>query len=691
MTAEIQGARHDYVRAEMRAVGFVPALSKVARPRSWPGHVPRRALVERLRAADGDVLWLTAPAGYGKTTMLAELAAADHRPCAWLSLDTVDNDPAVLLTYLALAMDEVQPVEPGIVAEIWHSSPSIAGLAAQRFGLMVHTRRPFLLVLDDVHELVARDALDLVAMLVAEMPAGSVIALGSRTRPPLGLARLRTRHRLVEVGQAELAFDADEAVMLFAHAGLDVSADDAGALVDHTEGWPAALYRSSLSAANGPRAAPAVPATPGQVNGDNRYVAEYLWEELLDRLDADTSSFLLRASCLDRLSGPLCDEVLERTGSAVLLEDLSSRNLLVIPLDDRREWYRFHHLLGELLRAELARRDPSAGPLVHRRASVWAEATGDVDAAITHAALGGDTARAEALVYDHYPSFLNLGRVETIERWLGLFTPDQLARQPLLMIAVTQARMVAGDGAGAAAWLARADALVPERRPADAVGWVAPVGLAVATAMIAPISATEMADEARYAHERLSRGNWHPATCLIAGAAEHMLGRRDVAVARFEEGIAATTERPLIQALCLAHLAVVHIGQGHWDDATVLARQARAVLGEQAARPASCLVTAVSSLVEVRRSRSPEALADRMLSRRHLTGYVGVSPWLNLQTRLALAHAALLSGDHAEAATLLDEVTTISVTVPDAVTVQQQLAGLRSLLMAQAAPGHVGP
>ena len=688
MTTETGDALREFVRAEMREVGFVPALSKVSVPRSWPGHVSRPALIDRLGTAAGDVVWLTAPAGYGKTTALADLAAAHDLPCAWLSLDTVDNDPAVLLTYLALAMDAVEPVDPGIVADVWHSSPSISAPAAQRFGLMVAERRPFLLVLDDVHELVARDAMDVVAMLVAELPAGSVLALGSRTRPPLGIARLRSRHRLVEVGRADLAFGVDDAVALFHQAGLEVSADDVGQLVERTEGWPTALYLSALTAGDHPQGTAAALA---EVGGGNRYVAEYLWEELLDRLDADTASFLLRASCLDQLSGPMCDAVLERTDSALLLEDLSTRNLLVIPLDDHRGSYRFHHLMGEVLRTELARRDPAAGATVHRRASEWFEAHGEIDAAITHAAIGGDTARAEALVYEHYPRVLNAGRVETIERWLGLFTPVQLADRPLLMIAVTQARIVAGDGAAAAAWLARADALVPERHPVDATGWVAPVALATATALIGAISATETADEARYAYERLSSGNWKPATCLMGGAAQFMLGEHDAAEALLTEGITESIERPLIQALCLAHLAVLHIERGRWDEATDLARRARTVLDDRAVRPASCLVTAVSALVESRRGRTAEAIADRHLSRRHLTGLVGVSPWLNLQTRIALAHAAVLAGDRVEASTLVAEATTISATVPDAVVVRAQLATLRELLAARQGSGTFGP
>ena len=298
--------------------------------------------------------------------------------------------------------------------------------------------------------------------------------------------------------------------------------------------------------------------------------------------------------------------------------------------------------------------------------------------------------RAEALVYEHYPRFLNVGRVETFERWLGLFTPDQLGERPLLLIAMAMARIVAGEGAVAAAWLARADALVPERHPADAVGWVPPVALAVGTGIIGATSATEMADEARYAHERLPQGNWQPASCLVGGAAAFMLGQHDAARAFLTEGIGATSERPLIQALCLAHLAVIGIEQGRWDQATDAARRGRAVLGDQTLRPASCLVTAVSALVESRRGRPADAIADRLLSRRHLTGFVGVSPWINLQTRITLAHAALLAGDRAEASTLVAEAATIVATVPDAVAVHDQLAALRGLLSARAGGRPVG-
>ena len=418
-------------------------------------------------------------------------------------------------------------------------------------------------------------------MLVAELPAGSGLALGSRTRPPLGIARLRARHRLVEVGQAELAFDVADAVELFHHAGLDVSAEDAGQLVERTEGWPAALYLSTLTA--GDRTRGRADAALAQVGGDNRYVAEYLWEELLDRLDADTASFLLQASCLDRLSGPLCDEVLDRTGSAVLLEDLSSRNLLVIPLDDHREWYRLHHLMADVLRAELGRRDPAAAAAVHRRASAWFEAHDDIDAAITHAALGGDTARAEALVYDHYPPFLNLGRVETFERWLGLFTPDQLARAA-----------AADDRRDA--WPASSPATAPGRRR----GWPGPTpSCPSGTRRRRRVGAAGGARRRHGDHRRHSpprRWPTRPATptngsrratgsrrrAWSAGRPSSCSGSTTRRAALLTEGIAEAADRPLIQALCLAHLAVVHIEQGRWDEAT----EARPPGPDGARRPA---------------------------------------------------------------------------------------------------------
>jgi LuxR family maltose regulon positive regulatory protein len=665
----IEGALCSRVRDELAAVGFAATSSKLYRPS--PGVVSRSTLLGEVRAANADIVTVTAPAGYGKSTFVAELTAVDSRPTAWVSLTATENDPASLLTYVALALDEIEPVDPGCVTALWARSPTIGTPELQRFAAMLGARRsPFVLVLDDVHELVGRDVLDVLAVLVTEMPPESTVVLGSRRAIPLPLGRMRVRRRLVEVAYDRLAFDADEAKHLLDELGVDLGADETARLTERTEGWPVALYLAALARRSG------VSDVIEDFSGDHRYLVEYLGDELLGQIDPDVASFLMDASCFERLSGALCDGVLERSGSAALLEAVQRRNLLVIPLDDRREWYRFHHLMSRFLQTELTRRDPARPRAIHRRASDWFHAHGDADGAVTHAVLGQDLARAEELVIHWFGRITVAGGNQTIERWVRMFSDEELAQHPGLMLSAAHARFGSGDPAAAVEWLGRAVAALPDRHPPDALGPVAPVVLAVTRAIIAPLSPSEMATEARYAYERVGLGEGHPLSCAATGAAAFMLGDEAEAVRRLREGAASTLDRPIVEATCLAHLAVIDVEHGRWAEATSHARRARVMLADTPG-PTSALVLAASVLVETHAGRADEVELDRQRCREHLTALLGVAPWLNVQARLALARAAVMRGNRGEAVALTEEADAILATLPGAVRVVEQLLSLR--------------
>jgi LuxR family maltose regulon positive regulatory protein len=684
---DVEGVPRSLVRDELAAIGFVPAASKLYRPA--PGLVPRSALVDRVRAARADVVTVTAPAGYGKSTFAAELCAGDARPTAWVSLSAAEDEPAALLSYVALALDGIEPVDPGSVSALWDRSPKVGTSALQRFGAMFASRRqPFTLVLDDVHELAATDVLDTLPALVAELPRGSTIVLASRRAIPLPLGRLRVVRRLVEVGPAELAFDVSEAARLFGQMGLDVARTETARLVERTEGWPVALYLAGLafSAGGGP-----MPDAVGAPE-DNRYLAEYLGEELLGKLDADVASFLMEAACLERISGNLCDDVLERTGSAALLEALQRRTLLVIPLDDRREWYRFHHLMADFLQTELGRRGPGRRAAVHRRASDWCDRHGDADGAVMHALLAGDLDLAESMVLRWLGTVATSNRrYPSTERWVAMFSPHDLGDRPLLMIVAAWSRFGGGEPGASVQWLQRASGSLRELHPDDVEGPVAPVGLALARAIIVPLPAAEMAAEARYVYDHVGLGEGHPMSCLAWGAAAFMLGDEAEAVRRLREGAATTLARPMAEGNCLAHLAVIDIERGRWTEATAAARRARSLLDDVADFPTTALVLAVSVLVETHAGRSADAEADRVRCRRHLVDLLDTAPWLNLQARIALARAAVISGDRVDAAALLDEAEAILDTVPGASRVAEQVAAVRRAVATRDRSQSFGP
>src|SRR5262245_61191428 len=401
---------------------FELVAAKLRPPVTRTGIVARTALVDRLLATpDPPVITVVAPAGYGKTTLLAQWAARKAPRVAWVSADERDNDPAVLLTYIAAALDAVEPLDAGVFRTLASPAAAVAGprqLVAALGGLDA----PVALVVDHVETLTTRDCHDAIAALALGLPPGSQLALGSRDTLPIPAARLRAEGGLVEVGADELAMAEHEVRPLLDGAGVDVGPDDVRTLVERTEGWPVGLYLAALAATVGS------PRTPEglTVGGDDRFVGDYLRAEILDRVSPDEAAFLIRTSILDTMSGPLCDAVLATTGSARRLEELEDRNLLVVPLDHRRETYRYHHLFRDLLAAELRRREPEAVRALHLRAAAWCEENGQPESAIDHAQAAGDADRVARLVLRLANPVWASGRADTVLRWMRWFEDRDL-------------------------------------------------------------------------------------------------------------------------------------------------------------------------------------------------------------------------------------------------------------------------
>jgi len=333
--------------------------SKLRRPWVRQGIVSRAALVGRLLASHrAPVVCVVAPAGYGKTTLLSQWPEQRGR-AAWVSLDERDNDPEILLACAAAALNRVEAIDPQLLRTRWLGGASIAATAATRLaGAMSAMTEPVVLVLDHVEQVSNQECRDAVAALALHLPVGSQLAIATREAPPLPMARLRAAREVVEVGVDDLAMDTSEARVLLEAVGVQLGDDEHGQLIERTEGWPVGLYLAALAIkAGGPE------ATAGlRFSGDDRLMAGYLGSELLARLSEDEVSFLTRTSVLERMCGPLCDAMLGATGSGTMLESLERSNLLLVALDRRAEWYRYHHLLQDLLGAELRRREPDIVP-----------------------------------------------------------------------------------------------------------------------------------------------------------------------------------------------------------------------------------------------------------------------------------------------------------------------------------------
>ncbi|HEY7692983.1 MAG TPA: LuxR C-terminal-related transcriptional regulator [Gaiellaceae bacterium] len=424
-------------------------------PPSLRSHtVMRDRLVERLRAESGVKLVLVAaPAGYGKTTLLGSWRGLEskRRPVAWLTLDESDNDPVVLWSQVHEAIKRVCPAFDVSVTPERVGAARIPDVVLPRIVNGLADQTDAVLVLDDFHLLSSGPARDGVSWLVEHAPSSFQLVLSSRSEPALPLAALRAHGQLIEVRADELGFTLEEAdALLNGQFELDLESEVLGGLVDRTEGWPTGLYLAALSmrGVKDPR------AFASDFGGRNRYVVDFLVDEVLDAHDAQTQELMLRSSILERMSGPLCDAVLEREGSAELLADLARRNLFLLPLDDRGEWYRFHHLFAQLLRVELEAREPGLGPNLHQRAFEWHRDHGSTGEALTHALDAGAFPEAIALVTRAWRATVSTGRRATALAWLERFPPELSSRDPQLLLMAAWMLSEAGRRDEAAAAIA---------------------------------------------------------------------------------------------------------------------------------------------------------------------------------------------------------------------------------------------
>ena len=428
---------------------------KLAAPLSRPGTVAKADVIARLCTSTLPLVTVVAPAGYGKTTLLARWAEADPRAFAWVSLDGRDDDDAVLfLRYIAAALHGVEPLSTDVFDALSGPGGSSWALRVPSVGrALAALESPLVLVLDDLHTVANPSCLDVLAELFRYVPAGSQIAIASREEPPLPLARWRAQGAVHEIGVADLRLDDHEAELLLEAAGVELDGAELSQLIERTEGWPAGLYLAALSLQAG---APSSAGAAG-FNGDDRFVSEYFRLELLSRLPPAEAQFLKHTSVLDRMCGGLSDAVLETTRSAHTLEMLERRNCFVVPLDRRGEWYRYHHLFGQLLRNELERSEPDVVPELNRRAMAWCIANDLPEAAVVYGHAAGESDAVAGLVDTLALSVHYDGRIETLEEWLGWFGDDELRRYPALAVVGAWTRALTGRPEDAERWLTFAD------------------------------------------------------------------------------------------------------------------------------------------------------------------------------------------------------------------------------------------
>jgi LuxR family transcriptional regulator, maltose regulon positive regulatory protein len=660
-------------------LAFALSESKFHPPGPRPGIILRNALLERLAATRAPVITVAAPPGYGKTTLLAQWAARIGSRVAWLSCDDGDNDPVVLLSALAVALSRIGPVDPAIFSVLASSGAGIT--IVPRFVAAVASIKPPVAVLLDRAEAVTnKQCLNTIAEFALRLPPGWQLSLASRTAVPLPAARLRAQGGIFEVTADDLAMGPPEAYSLLKGAGIEAGEASLGDLIQRTEGWPTGLYIAALAVKSGTRQSD----VGFRFTGDDVYMGDYLRSELLDRISGAEASFLTRTSVLDRMCGSLCDAILGEKGSGAVLQQLEARNLLVVPLDRHREWYRYHHLLRDLLQAELRRQDPELVHDLHFRAAAWFEANDMPETAIEHAQAAGDYDRVTRLILELQQPVWASGRVETVRRWME-WIRDVPAAEYYGAIAAHGSLIFAllGQSSEAERWADAAERASPAGVLPD--GSTIEATLAYLRALLCRDGISQMRRDARIAWEGLSPASPYRATMLYAEGISYLLegdpGRAEPILARALDLAMHAGAGPL-GGVILAEQCGVAADRNDWSEVTTLAQRATAIVadGHFGDYWTSALVYAWASRAAAHRRDISQAqfYLGRAARLRPLLTYV--LPVVSAQALLEMTRSYITLGDPDGAAAVLAQADDIFRQRPDLGSLPARAGRLRAEL-----------
>jgi LuxR family maltose regulon positive regulatory protein len=659
--------------------------TKLYIPDSRPVPVPRPRLMERLEhGAAGRLTLVSAPAGFGKTTLLAAWAggSAIREPAvAWVSLDQGDNNPALFWSYFITALRTVLPdVGESVLFGLRSAQPpSIELLLTGLINELNAVDSSVALVLDDYHTVGADPVHSAVAFLLDHMPPRIHLVIATRADPPLPLARRRARGELTELRASDLRFTADEAAAFLNHAmGLGLSAAEVAALETRTEGWIAGLQLAALSMQGREDVSGFIRAFAG----NDRYIVDYLVEEVLQRQPQHIRSFLLQTSILDRMSGPLCDAITGREDGRRLLEVLERGNLFVVPLDDKREWFRYHHLFADVLRAHATAERPDAIATLHRRASKWYERNGLPAEAVRHSLAARDLERAAGLVEQVARAMLVGREDELLLRWLKALPDGLIRRRPVLSVYYALA-LVSVDAEAAEArlrdaerWLDLMERQPPEGPPAEMVV-VDEDGFRSLPGTIAVVRAYRagargdvpgVVRHARRAWDLLPEGDhlWRGAAAGLLGLAHWTSGHLEEAYRAFADAWAVLrmTGDATQEVSGAFVLADIRRAQGRLREAARLYEQALEAVASQGRPMPPPAADLYVGLAELRSEQGDLEGASRYLQRsKKLNEHGGVSEhrhrWYVAMARIKEAH-----GDLEGALDLLGEAERLYVRSP---------------------------
>ena len=658
---------------------FELSVVKLLRPLVRPGTIRRSSLIERLTRDDPrPIVSVVAPAGYGKTTLLSQWAERNGHAFAWVSVDEGDNDPKILLAYIAAALDAVEPVSERVFDALASPASSIPGSVVPRLGNAFSSMTcPVALVLDDVHALHNSECRAALSVLADHVPGGSRLVLAGRGEPPLRVARLRAEGKILEIGPGDLSLTRGEASALLRAAEVVLGEDDVTELHRRTEGWAVGLYLAALYLREGGSPGGAA----GRFGGDDRFVSEYVESELLSRISQPERVFLTQTAVLERMCGPLCDAVLDHDGSVAVLADLARSNLLLVPLDRRGQWYRYHHLFRDMLLAELERAEPALIPVLRRRAAGWCLDNDQPEAALEYSIAAGDVNTAARLVEKLWESTYRHGRVATLQRWYRwLEERGGIEEHPMAAVSASIFAAVRGWPVEAERWADAVDrwqyggAARPEDPAAEA--WAATL-----RALLCRRGIEQMRTDADEAVRRSAAENIMRAVANLAqGVARVLSGDPDGGDLSLEDAVGAAEQIGAheVHAEALCERALLAMARGEWSRAEAFATQAPAIL--QRAGKESLLVCAVHARLALHRADAPATHQQLVSAQRLRPLLTYAQPHLAVQARIELTRVHLALGDLAGARTLMREIDELLKRRPGLGTLVGEAEALRARL-----------
>ena len=630
------------------------AEARLEPPPMRAGLVPRLGLLRRMAEEQARVVVAGAPAGYGKSVLLAQHASASERPLAWVSLDAADDDPVQLLIELATAIGRAGPLDERVLEALRAPRPAIERLVLPGLLNGLGAGAGMVLVIDDLHRVGRPESLALIAHLCERLPARAQLLVGTRAGAALRPGRLRVQGGLLELGPTELAFGRAEIERFLRAAGVPAQDATVEAMAERTEGWPAGVAMAALA-------------------GEQDDLADYFSRDLLSGHPPECVDFLLRSAALERFCAPLCDAVLGRKDSGPMIGRLIEAGLFLVPLDHGRRWYRYHHLFGEVLRAELGRREAGAADALHRAAAEWHHRHGRLEDAVHHGLAGHDPGRAAELVVASAPALLGAADHAAARGWIERFTDEDMLRSGPLALTGAGLAGLRGEKERARRFIALA-----ERASWQGPG---PMGetsresaLALGRALFGGEGVTRMRAHALTAYGLEPVGYpAHEAAALALGASLALLGRTAEAVPLLEEAAALGPSRATISLIALGELAWLALADGMPEEAE---RHVEAGLGlardlgpEQ--RIASAGLLAEAAQLSVLRDGDGRAGLEAALP---LLVRGAPFAWCSIQTLTSLGRVAMAGRDLELAASLLGRARRELTRFPDAGVLPRALA-----------------